>query len=106
MGAWIEIFYGYDGDIKIIPVAPFVGAWIEIAAIADVLDAYASHPLWVRGLKYLMMLLYLMYERTLLEKVTVGDLIVCSEFSRLGRNLFIIMEILNQCMTKECRVGR
>ncbi|MFR4590440.1 MAG: recombinase family protein [Eisenbergiella sp.] len=53
-----------------------------------------------------MMLLYLMYERTLLEKVTVGDLIVCSEFSRLGRNLFIIMEILNQCMTKECRVGR
>ncbi len=51
VGAWIEIFYGYDGDIKIIPVAPFVGAWIEIAAIADVLDAYASHPLWVRGLK-------------------------------------------------------
>lgn len=41
---------------------------------------------------------------TLLEKVTVGDLIVCSELSRLGRNLFMIMEILNQCMTKECRV--
>lgn len=40
----------------------------------------------------------------LLEKVTGGDLIVCSELSRLGRNLFMIMEILNQCMTKECRV--
>ena len=27
-----------------------------------------------------------------------------SELSRLGRNLFMIMEILNICMTKECRV--
>ena len=26
------------------------------------------------------------------------------ELSRLGRNLFMIMEILNICMTKECRV--
>lgn len=26
------------------------------------------------------------------------------ELSRLGRNLFMIMEILNVCMTKECRV--
>lgn len=40
----------------------------------------------------------------LLEKVKKDDLIVCSELSRLGRNLFMIMEILNQCMNKECRV--
>lgn len=32
------------------------------------------------------------------------DIIICSELSRLGRNLFMIMEILNICMTKECRV--
>lgn len=40
----------------------------------------------------------------LLEKVGKGDLIVCSELSRLGRNLFMVMEILNVCMGKECRV--
>lgn len=40
----------------------------------------------------------------LLEKVEKGDLIICSELSRLGRSLFMIMEILNQCMNKECRV--
>ncbi len=40
----------------------------------------------------------------LLEKVQKGDLIICAELSRLGRNLFMIMEILNICMTKECRV--
>ena len=32
------------------------------------------------------------------------DLIICAELSRLGRNLFMIMEILNICMTKECKV--
>ena len=40
----------------------------------------------------------------LLKKVDKGDLIICSELSRLGRNLFMIMEILNICMSKECRV--
>ena len=40
----------------------------------------------------------------LLKKVRKGDLIICAELSRLGRNLFMIMEILNICMTKECRV--
>ncbi len=40
----------------------------------------------------------------LLSKITKDDLIVCSELSRLGRNLFMIMEILNICMSKECRV--
>jgi DNA invertase Pin-like site-specific DNA recombinase len=40
----------------------------------------------------------------LLKKTHKGDIIICSELSRLGRSLFMIMEILNICMTKECRV--
>ncbi|MBQ9168142.1 MAG: master DNA invertase Mpi family serine-type recombinase [Oscillospiraceae bacterium] len=40
----------------------------------------------------------------LLEKVCKGDMILCSELSRLGRSLFMIMEILNQCMQRECIV--
>lgn len=40
----------------------------------------------------------------LLKQVNKDDLIICAELSRLGRNLFMIMEILNICMTKECRV--
>ena len=40
----------------------------------------------------------------LLKKVRKGDLIICAELSRLGRSLFMIMEILNICMNKECRV--
>ncbi|ERI88680.1 resolvase protein [Bacteroides pyogenes F0041] len=40
----------------------------------------------------------------LLEQIQKDDLIICAELSRLGRNLFMIMEILNICMTKECRV--
>ncbi len=40
----------------------------------------------------------------LLKDVNKGDLIICAELSRLGRNLFMIMEILNICMQKECRV--
>ena len=41
---------------------------------------------------------------TLLKKVAKNDILICSELSRLGRNLFMIMEILNICMNKECRV--
>jgi len=40
----------------------------------------------------------------LLKKVQKGDLIICAELSRLGRSLFIIMEILNICMNKEFKV--
>lgn len=40
----------------------------------------------------------------LMERVEKGDMILCSELSRLGRNLFMIMEILNQCMQRECIV--
>lgn len=40
----------------------------------------------------------------LLKRVEKDDLIICAELSRLGRNLFMIMEILNICISKECRV--
>lgn len=40
----------------------------------------------------------------LLKHVKHGDLIVCSELSRLGRNLYMIMEILSTCMNKGCQV--
>lgn len=39
----------------------------------------------------------------LLKRVQKEDLIICAELSRLCRNLFMIMEILNICMSKECR---
>ncbi len=40
----------------------------------------------------------------LLKRINKNDLIICAELSRLGRNLFMIMEILHICMNKECRV--
>jgi DNA invertase Pin-like site-specific DNA recombinase len=40
----------------------------------------------------------------LLDKAKEGDLIICAELSRLGRTLFMIMDILNICMNKSCRV--
>ena len=40
----------------------------------------------------------------LLENIQKDDLIICTEISRLGRSLFMIMDILNLCMTKEAKV--
>ena len=40
----------------------------------------------------------------LLKQVRKGDVIICAELSRLGRSLFMIMNILNICLKKECRV--
>ncbi|MFQ6695770.1 MAG: recombinase family protein [Alphaproteobacteria bacterium] len=34
----------------------------------------------------------------ILRKLKAGDIIICSELSRLGRKLFMIMEILQKCM--------
>ena len=36
---------------------------------------------------------------TLLDSIQNNDLIICSELSRLGRSLFMIMSILSRCMT-------
>lgn len=40
----------------------------------------------------------------LLNRIEKDGLIICAELSRLGRNLFMIMEILNICMTKGAKV--
>ena len=40
----------------------------------------------------------------LLKKLKKGDILLCSELSRLGRNLLQIMTILNICMQKEVQV--
>lgn len=40
----------------------------------------------------------------LLKKVNKDDIIICSEISRLGRKLFMIMEILNKIMLKGCKL--
>ncbi len=39
-----------------------------------------------------------------LRKLKSGDIIICSELSRLGRKLFMIMSILEQCMRIGARV--
>ncbi|MDR3020296.1 MAG: master DNA invertase Mpi family serine-type recombinase [Treponema sp.] len=41
---------------------------------------------------------------SLLAEAKEGDLIICSELSRLGRSLFMIMSILNHLMLKGVRV--
>lgn len=40
----------------------------------------------------------------LLGHVQAGDLIICSELSRIGRSLYMIMDILAYCMGKDVRV--
>jgi len=41
---------------------------------------------------------------SLLAEVKSGDLIICSELSRLGRSLFMIMSILNHLMLRDVRI--
>jgi len=40
----------------------------------------------------------------LLKKMHKGDMLICSELSRLGRTLFMIMDILNKCMENDIQV--
>lgn len=40
----------------------------------------------------------------LLKKVEKDDIIICAELSRLGRNMFMIMSILNYCMDNGIKV--
>lgn len=39
-----------------------------------------------------------------LKKLTTGDVIICSELSRLGRKLFMIMRILEHCMNRGAKI--
>ena len=40
----------------------------------------------------------------LLNKLKKDDILICAELSRLGRNMFMIMSILNYCMEREIKV--
>lgn len=40
----------------------------------------------------------------LLKKMKKDDVLICSELSRLGRNLLMIMGILNECMNRDIQV--
>lgn len=40
----------------------------------------------------------------LLSKLKKGDILICAELSRLGRNMFMIMSILNYCMENGIQV--
>jgi len=40
----------------------------------------------------------------LLKLVTEGDIIICSELSRLGRSFFMIMSILSDCMKRGVKI--
>lgn len=40
----------------------------------------------------------------LLRKMKKNDILICSELSRLGRNLLMIMGILNECMNRDIQV--
>lgn len=40
----------------------------------------------------------------LLKRMKGGDILICSELSRLGRNLLMIMGILNECMNRDIQV--
>lgn len=40
----------------------------------------------------------------LLKRMKKGDILICSELSRLGRNLLMIMGVLNECMNRDIQV--
>lgn len=40
----------------------------------------------------------------LLKRTKKDDILICSELSRLGRSLFMIMEVLNFCMKREVKI--
>ena len=41
---------------------------------------------------------------SVLSKLQKGDILICSELSRLGRSLLMIMDILNQCLKREVQI--
>ena len=50
VGAWIETSYKSLSE-SLLKVAPYVGAWIETSKRRCRHRSKTSHPMWVRGLK-------------------------------------------------------
>lgn len=40
----------------------------------------------------------------IIRKMSAGDLLICTELSRLGRSLFMILDVLNYCLSNEIRL--
>ena len=40
----------------------------------------------------------------ILAQLQKGDILICAEISRLGRNMMMIMDILNQCLKRDVQV--
>jgi DNA invertase Pin-like site-specific DNA recombinase len=40
----------------------------------------------------------------LTHKMKADDLLLCTELSRLGRSMFMVMDVLNKCMTKNAKI--
>ncbi len=40
----------------------------------------------------------------LIKKMKKNDILICSELSRLGRNLLMIMSLLNECMNRDLQI--
>ena len=80
VGAWIEIFYDVD-QADVAKVAPLVGAWIEISKKATACSAVRQSLLsWERGLKYQHMNLY-----TIIICCVIVELVVKSIFIAITR---------------------
>ena len=68
VGAWIEIFYDVD-QADGAKVAPLVGAWIEISKKATACSAVRQSLLsWERGLKYRISLFEVKTKKSLLSR--------------------------------------
>lgn len=39
----------------------------------------------------------------MIEKLNKGDIVICSKLFRLGRSLFMILDVLSFCMQKEIK---
>ena len=65
VGAWIETISRINIPMEG-KVAPYVGAWIETIVVSADGKISMSHPMWVRGLKQMMIqMMNLMNGRTL-----------------------------------------
>ena len=57
MGVWIET-EGWYQDAYYNSVTPCMGVWIETLNTSNLIPSLMSHPVWVCGLKHLMILGY------------------------------------------------
>ena len=82
VGAWIETPYKYF-RLALIGVAPYVGAWIETPSTLAYCPSSVSHPMWVRGLKLVVVRHCL--KQLLSHPMWVRGLKLCAESGQQGK---------------------